>query len=184
LSFTNIIEMLVSRLMRFLRVLNFTRLIQIGLSTYQFTDYFKGMEKVGAVREIFGDRTDEVLRNLRVDFTFIGGYMFVNNSNGHLMVSSRYLNNGDKIDIYLDLIHELVHVKQYMEGKELFDANYNYAERPTEVEAYKAAVHEAKRLGLSDDRICQYLKTEWMSVADFRRLAETVNVSCDHWLST
>lgn len=184
MSFTNVIEMLVLRLMRLLGILNFTRVIRIGLSTYRFTDYFRGMEKVEAVKEIFGDKTDEVLRNLMVDFTFVGGYMFVNNSNGHLMISSKYLNNGDKIDIYLDLIHELVHVKQYMEGKELFDVNYNYAERPTEVEAYKAAVREAKRLGLSDDRICQYLKTEWMSVADFRRLAETVNVSCDHWLST
>lgn len=117
-----------------------------------------------------------------VEFTFIGGYMFVNNANGHLMISSRYLNRGDRIDIYLDLIHELVHVKQLMEGKELFDVHYGYAERPTEIEAYRAAVLEAKRLGLSEDRICQYLKTEWMNVEDFRRLAKSMSVNCEHWL--
>ena len=109
--------------------------------------------------------------------------MYVNNSNGHLMISSKYLRNGDKIDIYLDLIHELVHIKQLMEGKELFDIHYGYTERPTEIEAYRAAVREARRMGLGDDRICQYLKTEWMSVQDFKRLAEAINVSCDHWLS-
>jgi hypothetical protein len=176
-------EILLLRLMRLLRRVNFARIVRLGLSSYRFTDYFQGMEKVEAVRETFGERTEEVLKNLRIEFTFVGGYMFVNNSNGHLMISSKYLRNGDKIDIYLDLIHELVHIKQLMEGKELFDIHYGYTERPTEIEAYRAAVREARRIGLGDDRICQYLKTEWMSVQDFKRLAEATNVSCDHWLS-
>lgn len=176
-------ETLTLKIMRFLTRLNIMRILQTGLSTYRFTDFFKGMEKVGAVRGIFGEKTDEILKNLRVGFTFVGGYMFVNNANGHLMISSKYLKNGDRIDIYLDLIHELVHVKQFMEGKELFDVNYGYTERPTEVEAYRVALREARRLGLSEDRICQYLKTEWMSVEDFKRLAESMDVKCDHWLS-
>lgn len=176
-------ETLTLKIMRLLTRLNIMRILRIGLSTYSFSDYFKGMEKVGAVRGIFGEKTDEILKNLRVGFTFVGGYMFVNNANGHLMISSKYLKNGDRIDIYLDLIHELVHVKQFMEGKELFDVNYDYAERPTEVEAYRVAVREARRLGLSEDRICQYLKTEWMNVEDFKRLAESMDVKCDHWLS-
>jgi hypothetical protein len=104
--------------------------------------------------------------------------MWVSNVDGHLMVSSRYLNTGDKMDIYLDLIHELVHVRQFMEGKELFDSDYNYAERPTEVEAYRHAVKEARRLRLSDERICRYLKTEWMSDDDLRLLAKILDVRC------
>jgi hypothetical protein len=63
-----------------------------------------------------------------------------------------------------------------MEGKKLFDDNFSYVRRPTEVEAYRLAVEEAKRLGLSDERICEYLKTEWMSNRDLERLAEAVNV--------
>jgi hypothetical protein len=137
------------------------------------------MEKVQAVRDIFGEKTEEVLRNLKVDFTWVGGYMFVNDMDGRLMISSNYLNNGNKVDIYLDLIHELVHVKQYMDGKELFDVHYSYTNRPTEVEAYRVAVQEARRLGLSDERICQYLKTEWMSDEDLRKLAKALNVNCD-----
>jgi len=147
------------------------------------TDYFKGLEKVDAVRNIFGDETERTLSKLKVEFTWFGGYMSVNGSNGHILISSRYLNNGDRLDIYLDLIHELVHVKQFMEGRELFDVHYSYTERPTEVEAYRHTVKEARRLGLNDTRICQYLKTEWMSYQDLKRLANALGVKCEHHIS-
>lgn len=146
------------------------------VTTHPFTDYFENFEKVEAVRRIFGEETEEVLQNLRVEFFGRRGYMGVSDDDGHLLISAYYLNNGDLIDIYLDIIHELVHVKQFMEGKKLFDDNYSYAERPTEVEAYSYAVEEARRLGLSDERILQYLKTEWVSDEDLKRLAKTLNV--------
>jgi hypothetical protein len=150
--------------------------------TYLFTDYFKGFEKVEAVRGIFGKNTDAVLGNLRVEFAGMRGYMGVSNVDGHLLISTLYLKKGDMVDIYLDIIHELVHVKQFMEGKELFDDRFSYEERPTEIEAYRHAVEEARRLGLSDARICNYLKTEWMTDEEFKRLAETVNVDCSQVL--
>lgn len=150
----------------------------VQVATRPFTDYFKGFEKVDAVRRIFGDRTEKVLANLRVEFAGRRGYMGVSDVDGHLIISADYLNKGDTVDIYLDVIHELVHVRQFMEGKELFDHNYEYVERPTEVEAYRCAVEEARRLGLSDERICEYLRTEWMSEDDLKCLAKTVNVKC------
>jgi len=55
---------------------------------------------------------------------------------------------------------------------------YRYVERPTEVEAYRYTVEEARRLGLSDERICRYLKTEWMNADDLRQLAKTLEVEC------
>jgi hypothetical protein len=146
------------------------------ISTYPFNDYFKGFENVEVVRRIFGEKTEEVLRNLRVEFFGRKGYMGVSDEDGHLFISADYLNNGDLIDIYLDIIHELVHVKQFMEGKKLFDDNFSYVERPTEIEAYRITVEEAKRLGLSDERILQYLKTEWMSEEDLKKLAKTIHV--------
>jgi hypothetical protein len=155
----------------------------VPVSTYPFRDYFKGFEKVKAVRQIFGERTEEVLSNLKVEFAGTRGYMGVNNYDGHLLISSNYLREGNIVDIYLDIIHELVHVRQFMEGKELFDDNFSYTERPTEKEAYCHAVEEARRLGLDDDRICRYLKTEWMSVADLKRLAKTVKVRCSRFKS-
>jgi hypothetical protein len=174
----NPLELLALVAMRLVRRFRLDRLLRIGTSTYSFTDYFKGLEEASAVKRIFGEKTEEVLRNLRVEFTWVRSYMWVSDVDGHLTVSSYYLNNGDKVDIYLDLVHELVHVRQFMEGKQLFDVDYDYADRPTEVEAYRVAVEEARKMGLSDKRICRYLKTEWMSEADFKRLAKMLNVKC------
>jgi hypothetical protein len=145
---------------------------------YTFTDYFKGFEKVEAVRKIFGDKTESVLRKLRVEFAGMRSYMGVSNVDGHILMSARYLKDGDIIDIYLDIIHELVHVRQFIEGKELFDDNFSYAERPTEIEAYRYAVEEARNLGLSEERICEYLRTEWMTDDEFKQLVKAVNVNC------
>jgi hypothetical protein len=153
-------------------------MFRFPLATHQFTDYFKGYEKAKAVRQLFGERTESVLQNLKIQFFPLGGYMGVSNTDGHIRINPRYLNSDDRIDIHLDVIHELVHVKQHMEGKELFDTNYGYVDRPTEVEAYRYAVEEARRLGLDDERICEYLKTEWMSTNDLYRLAKTLNVQC------
>ena len=171
-------ELLMVKMLQAVRTLRLMRLFNIQGSKRPFTEYFKGFENNRAIRKIFGERSEEILRNLKVEFTWIGGYMWTNNVDGHLMVSSRYLNRGNKVDIYLDVIHELVHVRQFMEGKELFDVNYSYAERPTEIEAYRVAVDEARNLGLSDERICNYLKTEWMTEEDLKRLAKTLNVKC------
>ncbi len=173
----NPFEYLAFMLTRILRRFHLARLIRIG-SKHNFTDYFKGFDRVEAVRAYFGENTEEVLRNLKVEFMGLFGYMGVDPNDGHLLVNARYLDSGDKTDIYLDVVHELCHIKQYMEGKELFDPRYDYVDRPTEVEAYRYTVKEARRLGLSDERICQYLRTEWMSDEDFKRLAEHLDVDC------
>lgn len=146
------------------------------VTKYPFTNYFKGFEKVEAVRAIFGRDTEKVLSDLEVEFAGIRGYMGVNETDGHLLISAHYLNKGNKVDLYLDIIHELVHVKQFIEGKELFDSDYTYVDRPTEIEAYSYAVKEAKRLGLSEERICEYLRTEWMSDEDFKRLTRRLKI--------
>jgi hypothetical protein len=166
------------RAFRFLRVLRLDKLLLFRSLSYPFSDFFRGLENIEAIKRIFGEKTNEVLNGLRVDFTMFGGYMGVNPFNGHLMVNPRYLNSGDRLDIYLDLIHELVHIRQRMEGAELFDANYGYVDRPTEIEAYRYAVEEARRLEKSEERICDYLKTKWMSDDDFRQLAKALNVKC------
>ena len=151
---------------------------KVPVSTYKFNHYFKGFEKIETVKKIFGEKTEEVLNNLKVEFAGFRGYMGVSHIDGHLLVSAVYLKDGDIVDIYLDIIHELVHVKQFMEGKELFDNNFRYTDRPSEIEAYRVTVGEARKLGLSDERICEYLKTEWMSDDDLTRLAKTLNVRC------
>jgi hypothetical protein len=173
----NPLEYIMFSIFRLLRRLRLRRIIRSSISTRKFNDVFKGFEKVEAVKSIFGEKTEEVLSNLKVEFIGFGGYMGVDDATGNLMVNARYLNSGDKVDIYLDVIHELCHVKQFMEGKELFDNRYDYVDRPTEIEAYRYTVQEARRLGLTEERICQYLRTEWMNEDDFKRLTKAVNVS-------
>ncbi len=172
-------EAIIFKILRLFDRLPLNSLASFGASTRKFSEYFKGFEKIQAVRDIFGEETEQVLRKIKVDISWLTGYMFVNNTNGHIVISDGYLKNGDRIDIYLDLIHELCHIKQFMQGKELFDNTYDYVDRPTEIEAYRHTVKEARRLGLSDERICEYLKTEWITHEDLKRLAETVRVSCE-----
>jgi hypothetical protein len=150
----------------------------VQATTYPFTRYFEGFENVEAVRKIFKNETEQVLQNLQVEFIGRRGYMGVSNLDGHLMISSEYLRKGDLIDIYLDIIHELVHVKQFIDGKELFDHNFSYVDRPTEIEAYRYTVEVALKMGLEEERICDYLKTEWMSEADFHVLIKNLDLNC------
>ncbi|MGA2387306.1 MAG: hypothetical protein ABSG33_12335 [Candidatus Bathyarchaeia archaeon] len=168
-------ENAVFRILRLLRRLPFNPL-SLSNQKIIFAQYFRNFENVEAVKGIFGEKTSEVLGHLTVEISWIMGYMYVDGGDGHLVISKNYLNNGNKTDIYLDLIHELCHVKQFMNGKELFDPRYEYVDRPTEIEAYRYTVKEARRLGLSEERICRYLRTEWMNDEDFLRLAKAVNV--------
>jgi len=144
-----------------------------------FLECFRGFDKVVAVRELFGEKTVNVLSNLKVEFDTSNGYMHVDGDDGHIIISKHYLQRGDKTDIYLDLIHELCHVKQFMNGKNLFDRSYEYVDRPTEIEAYHYTVEEARRIGLTEERIYQYLKTEWINDAALKRLARAVNLKLE-----
>ena len=168
-------EYAVFRVLRLFRKLPFDPL-SVANQKVVFAEFFKGFDKNEAVRGIFGDKTTEVLSHLKVEISWIMGYMYVDGGDGHLVISKNYLNEGNRTDIYLDLIHELCHVKQFMKGRELFDPRYGYVDRPTEIEAYSYTVKEARRLGLSEERICCYLRTEWMSDDDFDRLCKSVGV--------
>ncbi len=149
----------------------------VKITLHRFVDYFKGFEKISAVREIFGDETEKVLNNLKIEFySSRRGYMGVSDQDGHLMVSAHYIKSGNERDIYLDIIHELVHVKQHLDGRELFENRWEYVDRPTEIAAYQHAVKEARRLGMTDKEILEYLKTEWMSEEEHKKLAESVGV--------
>jgi hypothetical protein len=141
-----------------------------------FVEVFVGFEGVDAVRSIFLDQTERILADLRVDILPRAGYLRVDDETGNIVVSAEYLKTGDERYLYLDVIHELVHIRQFMEGKELFDRRYSYVDRPTEIEAYTAAVKEAKRIGLKKEEIMDYLKVEWITEEEFQRLLAAVGV--------
>ena len=92
-------ELLMLRALRIVKIIRLDKLIRFNGSAYKITDYFKDLEKTRAVKRIFGERTREILENVRIEFTWLGGYMWVNDMNGHIMISSKYLNTGSKIDV-------------------------------------------------------------------------------------
>jgi hypothetical protein len=168
-------EYVAGRFIRLFTKLPLRGIIHLVSQQAAFTDYFVGFEKNHAVQGIFGRETEVVLRNLKVDFIWFG-YMGVSDDDGHLMVNKHYLSTGRKQDIYLDVIHELCHVRQHMDDRDLFDSRYDYVDRPTEIEAYRYAVQEAIRMGLDSNEIRGYLQTEMMSTKALEKLIKNMGV--------
>ena len=102
--------------------------------------------------------------------------MRVCNDDGIIFVSIRHLKNADAAVLYLDIIHELVHVRQHFENKDLYDKSVNYIDRPTEIEAYKITVKEARRIGMKRKEIEEYLKVEWIGREDFKRFLISLGI--------
>ena len=144
---------------------------------YPFERFFRGFSKIPAVQELFGRHAPKVLRNLKVEFFSARfGYMGTSDVDGHLIISSHYLRDGDFRNVYLDIVHELCHVNQFRHRKPLFYPKLSYVDAPSEIEAYKFTVQEGRRLGMTNRQLIEYLKVEWISEAEHRRLARHVGV--------
>jgi hypothetical protein len=135
-----------------------------------FMDYFQGFEKVQAVRNVFREETSKVLANLRIGFISLRYmYMGINDDDGNLGVGTYHLAHAPLKTLYLDIVHELFHVKQFMEDKKYFHEEHMkylkngfdpslYYQNAIEIPAYQHTVREAERIGLEYDEIVEYLK--------------------------
>lgn len=148
--------------------------------SYPFREVFSGFNQVGTVKSIFLDDTDKVLRDLRVDLLARPGYLRVDDETGNIVVSLPYLKSGDERHLYLDVIHELVHIKQFIQGEELFDRRYSYLERVTEIKAYDTAAKEARRIGMENDEIVEYLRVDWVTEEEFQRFLVVLGMKADN----
>jgi len=159
------------------RALGVTIPRQAPIRLHPFTKFFKGFENVEPVRKTFGPRTAQILKTVKVEFfSSRFGYMGVSDKDGHLLVSAHYLQTGNPRDIYLDVVHELVHVQQHRDGRPLFHSRWEYQDRPTEIEAYKVCTEEGRRLGMTDRELIKYLKVPWLDDGEFRRLAKNLGI--------
>jgi len=132
-----------------------------------FTDHFQGFERVEAVREVFGDRTEEVLKGLKIGFIPNRQmYMGIRDNDGNLAVGTYHLKNSPTQMLYLDVVHELVHINQRITKQKWFHDEFMkfiedrglYYASPIEIQAYEHTVREAERIGMSRDEIMSYLK--------------------------
>jgi hypothetical protein len=144
----------------------------VPIRLYPLTRFFKHLEKVKALRELFGDKTEEVLKSTKVEFySSRWGYMGINDADGHIVISAYHMKHSPFKTLYLDILHELFHIKQHMDGKKLFLDEFDYFDSPIEIEAYEFTIKEARRIGMTDRQIVDYLEVPW---ADKKELAKFV----------
>jgi len=145
---------------------------------YPFTRFFRGFERVAAIRALFGQQTERVLHNLKVEFFSARfGYMGTSDVDGHLIISNHYLRDGEFRSLYLDIVHELCHVNQFRHRRPLFYPKLSYVDAPSEIEAYSFCIKEGHRIGMTNKELVDYLKVEWISPSEHRRLARRVGLS-------
>jgi len=144
---------------------------------YKLREIFCGLDNVQSLGTHLGDTSlKQILDGTEVTISNEADYMYVNDVDGSLVLGLEYLRTGEDHYLYLDIIHELIHVKQYLDGRKLFDESYSYVDRPTEIEAYQFTVNEARKIGMSDEAIAEYLYVEWITRPDHRRLLRTLGV--------
>jgi hypothetical protein len=164
---------------------------------YPLLDVFRGFEKTVPFRKYPGDdaKTLAIARNTSAQVVDGPGWMYVAprktppevRAAGFRMVESRedeivvarsHLANSPTMVLYLDVMHEFLHILQRRQGRELWPGpTLPYPDRPTEVEAYSYSIAEARRLGVSDRFLRDYLLVTWISKSEYRRLLRNVGVS-------
>ncbi len=150
---------------------------RVKAAKYPLLEVFPGLDRSPAFRSLFGDGLRaEVLRDCKVDVIPEDTYMYIDDGAGNVCAGLSYLRTGDAKILYLDILHELTHIRQWHEGKELWDRRFSYVDRPTEIEAYDVAVREARRLKMTDGEIADYLRVEWTSREDHERLCKRLGV--------
>jgi len=145
---------------------------------YTLVDIFDGLKEVAILIQVFKTREelDDVFLKTKVIVEESDHYMYVKNDDASIVIGFQHLQNSDSKILYLDIIHELVHVMQQRQGLDLYDKSYAYVDRPTEIEAYEIAVLEAKNLGMNKEEILDYLLVEWITTEEHKRLASHVGL--------
>ncbi len=120
-----------------------------------------------------------LLKTARVRIQAGKGYVWVDDEAPAIILIEGYYRLADPLDLYLDLIHELTHLRQLAEGQDIWDEHFRYVDRPTEIEGYAIAVEEGLRLGMTEAEVIEHLSNPWMTRADVRRLRKNI----EHFLA-
>jgi hypothetical protein len=145
---------------------------------YRLEDVFTDIRTYDILSEIFADAKEIywVVANIKVIVLDEPFEVFVDNNDATIYFGLKYLRCCHEDILYLDIIHELCHVKQHLQGRNLYDERKAYVDRETEIEAYQVTVREAHRIGLNDDAISNYLRVAWITPEEHKRLARRLNV--------
>ncbi|MBZ5637949.1 MAG: hypothetical protein LAO51_04235 [Acidobacteriia bacterium] len=117
-----------------------------------------------------GAARTRLLERARVEIRDVQGYAFVDDEVPCIVVAECYFREGTHLDLYLDLLHEITHLRQLEEGFDLWDERFAYVDRPTEIEAYAVAIEEGRRLGMNDAEVMTHVSNPWMTPMEVARL--------------
>ena len=151
---------------------------RITAGTHPLTKVFPGLDHDTGFRSLFatdGART-KVLATCRIRTEPQDMYMYIDDGKGHIVAGLDYLRTAEEWVLYLDVMHELVHIKQWLAGRPLWNRRYAYVDRPTEVEAYRFAVGLARKIGIADRDMADYLRVEWVSRKDHEKLCRRLGL--------
>ena len=148
----------------------------LGAGTYPYLRIFPGAARSPGLARIERDprKQERLLADALVQIKPGAGFAYVDVEVPCIVLAEEYYRTGSDIDLYLDMLHELAHIRQHHEGRDLWDERYAYVDRPTEIEGYAVAVEEGRRLGMDDDEVVEHLSNPWMDKEDVMRLTQHI----------
>ncbi len=146
---------------------------------YRLEEVFVDIRTCTVLHAIFadGEEIDATVARTKVFVVDRPKEMFVDNDDGSITIGLMHLRRAPDVILYLDIINELCHVKQHLEGRNLYDRDKSYVDRETEIAAYRTTAQEARRIGLNDEAITNYLRVSWITPEEHRRLARRMDVT-------
>jgi hypothetical protein len=151
------------------------RSLKVGIHPFRL--FLPHFEESPAVRLI---ETPEVpigplLDKARVKIARGEGYLYVDNRIPAIILMETYYRRANALDLYLDLTHELTHLRQLEEGKNIWEHSIPYIDRQTEIEGYAVAVSEGIRLGMTEEEVMQHLSNPWLNDEEVERLRKNIH---------
>lgn len=143
---------------------------------HRYLDVFPGANHSPGLRRIEPDdaKRAALLRDAKLVIHASAGFAYVDVETPAIVLGEGYYQTGSDLDLYLDMLHELTHIRQHDEGRDLWDERYAYVDRPTEIEGYAVAVEEGRRLGMTDADVTEHLTNPWMDDEDVARLERSI----------
>jgi hypothetical protein len=146
----------------------------LGLGRYRTTGVMGGLENSVALNTIYGNKLKEILNTTCVDVVSKPWQIWVDRETKRITITKEYLSETESGTLYLDFVHEMIHIWQITKGKDVFDRSVSYVDAPTEIEAYRYTIEDAKRIGFSRKDIVDYLKVRWITDEEHSRLVKAV----------
>jgi len=161
-----------------LRVRGFRVKRDTEVGEYKLTDVFTGLESSSSLIKVFGSKSQmtKIMRHLKLRVEPNDSGLWFDRDTGTICIGSKHLRGAKTDFLYLDVIHVLVHVCQFLEGRDLYDQAFEYVERPTELEAYRYTVAEARKVGLDESEILRYLRMDAADDSELGKLMDKIGV--------